>query len=171
MAEFYVTNSLNLDKAVKFNITLRYFVLKDHYGQHRWVLEIGTTHPDINGDRIIAKKIYNISAEDLDQVIEGGVAELCSQIDWSPLVQDKKKPYVDSTVPVDGDPDVSIMTDIYIDIKDNLPSAGIDLSNMTIMLNNSMVTFDITNEVVITGDPYEFNLRWTPPLRIFDTYE
>jgi hypothetical protein len=171
MAEFYVTNSLNLSKAVKFNITLRYFVLLGEGGDHKWVLEIGTTHPDINGDRIIAKKIYGISAEDLDQVIEEGVAELCSQIDWSPLVQDKVKPYVYSTTPEDGDTDVSIMTDIYVTIKDNLPSAGIDLSNMVITLNNSMETFDITNEVVITGDPYEFSLRWTPPLRVFDTYE
>ena len=171
MAEFYVTNSLNLDKAVKFNITLRYFVLLAEKGDHKWVLEIGTTHPDINGDRIIAKKIHGISAQNLDQVIEEGVAELCSQIDWSPLVQDKVKPYVDSTTPEDGDTDVNIMTDIYVTIKDDLPSAGIDLSNMSITLNNSMVTFDITNEVVITGDPYEFNLRWTPPLRVFDTYE
>jgi len=171
MAEFYVTNSLNLNKAVKFNITLRYFVLLGEKGDHKWVLEIGTTHPDINGDRIIAKKTHNISAENLDQVIQEGVAELCSQVDWSPLVQDKIKPYVDSSTPEDGDTDVSIWTDVYITIKDNLPSAGIDLSNMTITLNNSMETLDITNEVVITGDPYEFNLRWTPPLRVFDTYE
>jgi len=171
MAEFYVRNSLNYEKAVKFNLTLRYFVPKGYYGDHKWVLEIGTTYPDINGDRIIAKKIYNISAENLDQIIEEGVADLCSQIDWSPLVQDKEKPYVDSTTPEDGDTDVSIMTDVYVDIKDDLPSAGIDLSNMVVTLNNSMTTFDITNEVSIDGDPYVFNLRWTPPIRVFDTYE
>ena len=171
MAEFYVTNSLNLDKAVKFNITLRYFIPKYQYGDHRWVLEIGTTHLDINGDRIIAKKVNDISATDLDQVIEEGVAELCSQIDWSPLVQDKKSPYIESTTPADGETDDSIMTDVYIDLKDDLPSAGIDLSNMAITLDNSMETFDITSEVTVEGDPYEFNLRWTPPLRVFDTYE
>jgi len=171
MAEFYVQNSLNYEKAVKFNITLRYFVLKSSYGDHRWVLEIGTTHPDINGDRIIAKKIYNISAEDLDQIIQDGVADLCSQIDWSPLVQDKDAPYVYSTTPEDGDTDVSIMTDIYVTLKDDFPSAGIDLSNMKITLNNSMTTFDITSEVTIDGDPLEYNLRWTPPIRVFDTYE
>ena len=123
------------------------------------------------GYRCNAKKINNISAEDLDQVIQEGVVELCSQIDWSPLVQDKESPYIDSTTPADGETDVSIMTDVYIDIKDDLPSAGIDLSNMVITLDNSMETFDITSEVVVEGDPYEFNLRWTPPLRVFDTYE
>jgi hypothetical protein len=171
MAEFYVRNSLNYEKAVKFNITLRYFVPKGYYGDHKWVLEIGTTYPDINGDRIIAKKIHNISAENLDQVIEEGVAELCAQIDWSPLVQDKDAPYIDSTVPEHGDTDVSIMTDIYITMKDDLPSAGMDLSNMKITLNNSMQTFDITSEVIIDGDPFEYVLRWTPPTRVFDTYE
>lgn len=171
MAEFYVRNSLNYSKAVKFNITLRYFVPKGQAGDHKWVLEIGTTYPDINGNRIIAKKIYNISAEDLDQVIEEGVADLCSQIDWSPLVQDKEEPYVDSTTPEDGDNDVSIMTDIYVTIKDDFPSAGIDLSNMKIILNNGVQDFDITSEVSIEGDPYEYTLRWSPPIRVQSTYD
>jgi len=170
MAEFYVRNSLNYNKAVKFNITLRYFVLKGVEGEHMWTLEIGTTYPDINGDPISPARVHNISASNFDEVIESALAELCVQIDWSPLVQDRKAPYVESVSPADGETDASIYSNINIILKDVLPSAGIDLSNMKIILNNSMVDFDITGEIEVDGDPYEYNLKWIPPLRVYNTY-
>jgi len=169
MAEFWVTNSLNDNKSVKFNLTLRYFVIKGEKGEHMWTLEIGTTHLDLNGDPISPKRVHNISADDLDDVIEDAVADLCAQIDWSPLVRDRRAPYVDSYSPSGNN--VSIGSKIYITIKDNLLSAGIDLSGMKVTLNNSMVDFDITSELEITGDAYEYHLKWDTPLRVYDTYE
>jgi len=170
MAEFFVRHTLNYNKTVRFNITLRYFVIKGEEGDHMWTLEIGTTHEDVNGDSISAKKIHNISAENLDEVIETALADLCSQIDWTPLVDDNEAPLVDSFLPT-GD-EVSIGSDIRIIIRDELPSAGIDLSNMKIILNNSMVDFDITSEVE-TADAYynEYELKWVPPLRVYSTYD
>lgn len=171
MAEFYVRNSLNLTKAVKFNITLRYYVIKGVEGEHVWTLEIGTTYPDLNGDPISPKRIYNVSADNLDDIIESSLGELCAKIDWSPLIKDKEAPFVESTTPSDGDMNVSIYSTIGISLKDNLPAAGIDLSNMKIILNNSTVDFDITGEIEITGDPYRYDLKWIPPLRVYDTYD
>jgi len=170
MAEFFVRHTLNYNKTVRFNITLRYFVIKGEEGDHMWTLEIGTTHEDVNGDSISAKKIHNISAENLDEVIETALADLCSQIDWTPLVDDNEAPLVDSFLPT-GD-EVSIGSDIRIIIRDELPSAGIDLSNMKIILNNSMVDFDITSEVE-TVDAYynEYELKWVSPLRVYSTYD
>lgn len=168
MSEFYVQNSLNDQKSVKFNITLRYFVIKGEEGEHMWTLEIGTTHVDIDGGTISAKKIHNISASNLDDVIEDGLADLCSQIDWSPLADDKEAPFVDSFSPAGEN--VSIASNVHITIKDKLLSAGIDLSNMKVILNNSMQDFDITNDVIITGDPYEYELKWVTPLRVYETY-
>lgn len=171
MAEFYVRNSLNLNKAVKFNITLRYYVIKGVKGEYVWTLEIGTTYPDINGDPISAKRIHNISSDNFDDVIEYGLAELCDQIDWSPLVQDKEPPFVDSANPSNGESNVDINSNINVALKDGLPSAGIDLSSMKIILNNSTVDFDITGEVEIDGDPYGYDLKWRPPLRVYNTYD
>jgi len=170
MAEFYVRNSLNYKKAVKFNITLRYFVIKGVKGEYVWTLEIGTTYPDINGDPISPARVHSISANNFDEVIESALAELCTQIDWSPLVRDREAPYVDSSRPSDGETDVSINSNIDIVLKDGLPSAGIDLSNMKIILNNSMTDFDITGEVEISGDPYIYMLKWRPPMRVYNTY-
>ena len=169
MAEFWIKNSLNYNKAVKFNISLRYFVIKGSRGDHKWVLEIGTTYPDTNGNDISAKKIHNISAADLDEVIETAVADMCDQIDWSPLAADVDAPYVYSASPTGSD--VSIYSNVLLTLRDILPSAGIDLSSMKIMLNNSMTDFDITSEVITEGDPYEYKLKWSPALRIRSTYD
>lgn len=169
MAEFFVQNSLNDQKSVKFNLTLRYFVIKGEEGEHLWTLEIGTTHKDIDGDPISAKKIHNILANNLDDVIEDALGDLCSQIDWSPLAGDREAPFV-SGFSQAGE-NVSIASNVYITIKDELLSAGIDLSNMKVILNNSMQDFDITNDVTITGDPYEYQLKWVTPLRVYETYD
>jgi hypothetical protein len=169
MAEFYVTNSLNSEKAVKFNITLRYFVTKQSYGDHKWVLEIGTTYSGADGNPISAKKVLPISVEDFDQVIEESVATMCSGIDWSPFAEDKRAPYVYTALPVTSG--VSIGSNVELILRDLLPSSGIDLSAAKITLNNSMVDFDITNEVQIEGDAYEFVLRWNPPMRVYSRYD
>lgn len=169
MASIFVTNSLG-NLTVKFNITLRYFVIKAGEGEHYWLLEIGSSHSDLSGNPISAKKIHNISAENLDVVIESGLAELCSQIDWSPLVVDKRAPFVYNFFPAGSD--VPIVSNIYVTIKDKLPSAGIDISNMKVTLNNSVQDFDITNDVEIVDLYYnEYKLKWVPPLRVYETYD
>jgi len=170
MAEFFVRHTLNYNKTVRFNITLRYFVIKGEEGEHMWTLEIGTTHEDVSGDSISAKKIHNISAKNLDEVIETALADLCSQIGWTPLVDDNEAPLVDNFLPTGND--VSIGADIRIIIKDELPSAGIDLSNMKIILNNSMQDFDITDEMELVDFYYsEATLKWVTPLRVYETYD
>jgi len=170
MAEFFVHNSLNPNKTVKFNITLRYFVIKGEEGEHMWTLEVGTTHLDAGGEAMSSARAHNVTVSNLDEIIEDMVSSLCSQIDWSPLVDDIDAPFVSSTRPTNGDTSASIGTDIMITITDNLPSAGIDLSAIKVTLNNDTQDFDITSEIVTVGDPYEFELRWEPPIRVYARY-
>jgi len=171
MAEFYVKHSLNDKKAVKFNITLRYIVPTNSEGDHKWVLEIGTTELDRNGDQIGAKKIYLTSLNNIDEVIEQNINELCRLIDWGPFVIDKRAPFIKYYSPSDGSSDVPIVSMVEIVIKDNLPSAGIDLSNMKVFFDNGMQKFDITNEVEIEGDAYEYKLKWAPKRIVYSTYD
>jgi hypothetical protein len=170
MAEFYVRHSLSLHKAVKFNITLRYIVTKTSEGDHLWVLEIGTTYPDVDGNQISARKKHLISISNLDELIENTVSEMCALIDWSPFVNDVDAPFVYSVVPI-SNVNVSIESDVYFTIVEHLPAAGIDLSELKVVLNNGDTNFDITSEVNITGDPYEYQLKWVPALRVYSTYE
>ena len=162
MAELYVINSLSLHKSVKFNVGLRYFVVKgDHDGDHKWVLEVGTTHSGADGTIPLSKKIHNISAEDFDEVLENALSELCSKINWLPFVTDGEPPYLVGVTPTGSD--TPIGSNVYIKVKEELPSSGIDLSDIKAILNNGTVNFDISNELVVTGDPYEYDIKWAPP--------
>lgn len=170
IAEFFVHNSLNRYKAVKFNMTLRYFVLKDSEGDHKWTIEIGTRYPDKDGNKLPSKRIHKINVNNLDEAIEEAVVDLCSQIDWGPLEKDVTPPFVAYNSITDG---ATVPIDSYLKliIKDDLLSAGIDISDMRVMLNNSMVDFDITSEVTVEGDPYEYVLEWRPPMIVKSRYE
>jgi len=170
MAEFYVVNSLNNKKAVKFNITLRYVVPTNAEGDHKWVLEVGTTEPDKNGDKLPSKKIYLTDLNNIDEVIENNVNQMCELIDWSPFIEDKSPPFIESYTPLNGATNVSIISAVECIIKEQLPSAGIDLSGMKVMFNNGMAEFDITNEIEIEGDAYEYKLRWVPKRIVYSTY-
>lgn len=170
MAEFYVRHSLNSKKTIKFNVTLRYLVPAGEHGDHKWVLEIGTTYSGSSGDSIVPKKIYLTSLNNLDEVIEYNTIELCKQIDWGPFVDDKDAPYVYSSYPSDGASNVPITSSVEIIIKELLPSSGIDLSNMKVTLNNGMTNIDITSDIDVGGDPYEYSIKWAPSKVVYDTY-
>jgi hypothetical protein len=133
-------------------------------------LEIGTTHKDIDGNIIPAARAHSVSASNFDDVIETALSTLCAKIDWSPLSVDKTAPFIDEATPVNGTT-VPIHSNVYIKIKDNLPSSGIDLSGLKVTLNNGVVDFDITNEVIVDGDPYIYTLNWSPPLRVYSRYD
>lgn len=151
-------------------MTLRYFVVKGEEGDHKWTLEIGTRYPDRNGNKLPSKRIHKISINNLDEAIEEAVADLCSQIDWEPLEKDVAPPFVSYNSITDG-ATVPIDSFVQLIIQDELLSAGIDLSDMRVTLNNSMVDFDITDEVTVVGDPYEYILEWRPPMVVKSRYE
>lgn len=168
MAEFFVRNSLNYEKTVKFNISLRYFVLKSSHGDHKWVLELGTTQLDSNDDYISPKFVCTISSDNLDEAIETGLAALCSGIDWTPFADDLKPPYVDEAFPTSSN--ASIFSNIEVSIKENLPTSGIDISGMRVFLNTGTAEFDITDELIGVDDYNDYDFVWKPPLRVFSTY-
>ena len=170
MAEFFVQNSLNDKLAVKFNMTLRYFALSSSEGDHKWTLEIGTTYPDVAGNSIPPQRVHGIDAINFDEVIEEATAEICAVIDWGELERDVKAPFVSFNSIEDGST-VPIDSFMKLVISDELLSAGINISEMKIILNNSMVDFDITDEVSVTGDPYEYTLQWRPPMIVKGRYE
>lgn len=161
MAEVFIQHSLNSSKTIKCNLALRRFALKGGEGERKWLLEVGTTATTASGTEILPYYVNVLSEDTIEDEIEQAMASLCDQVDWSPFLEDKYAPYIDSFSP-DGD-DVPIKSAVEIVVADDLPSAGIDLSDLKVVMNNGVVNFDITSEVVITGDPYEYTLTWLPP--------
>ena len=164
MAEFVVRNSLNPYKVVKLSITFEQQVLKGKEGDHYWVAEIATLEPDLNGAPIVPEYLHLITLDNLDKEVEKAVNAISAQIDWSPTIADTSEPYVSEYLPSQTS-DVSIDSFIQLVLKDSLPSAGIDLSSINLVLNG----VDISHECEITGDPYEYKVKWNPSMIIYET--
>lgn len=166
MANFLIRNSLNPYKVIKCNLTFQQQVLKGSEGEHIWVVEVNTIEPDINGDPITSEYVHLRTLDDLDDEIENVANRISAQIDWSPRIEDTKAPYVTSYSPTETS-DVDIDSSVILTIKESLPSAGIDIGSIVMTVDD----FDVTPEVDITGDPYEYKIEWKPSVIIRDTYE
>lgn len=162
MADLFVRHSLNSRKTIRINIALREFVvLADQDGDTKWILEIGTTDLDALGNFIRPQMVHNISESNIEDEVEKAIANICSVIDWSDLEQDKEAPRISYFYPSGND--IPIDSLVTIDLIEDLPSSGIDLSEMKIVLNNGVIDFDITSEIDITGDPYQYKIIWRSP--------
>lgn len=162
MADIVVKHTLNPRKAVKFNLNLRKYALKEEEGESVWLLEIGTTSPDSEGNKIPPKFVHKITEEFIETEINKAIADICSKIDWRDFDEDRYPPTLKSFSPVGSS--VPITSSVYFSVTDKHPSSGIDLSGMVVTLNNGEVDFDITSEVLIKGDPYEYNFKWVPTI-------
>jgi hypothetical protein len=125
---------------------------------------VGTDEVDKNGDPI--KDVYAnlVSLDNISDAIDLLVAKISKQIDWEPFDTDSIPPYVDSVYPVDYI--AKIHDPVEFVIKERLPSEGIDLSTLKVTANG----IDITNEIDIKGNPYEYHLKWRPKFIVYDTY-
>lgn len=168
MAHLLVRHSLNPDVVVKFNVTVKQFTITTSDGDAKWLLEVGTGHLDKDGYNIRPTYVHLTTLDSLDQELERVIADMCLLIDWGVLVADGAPPYVSEHSPTGND--VSILSKIRIKIKEELPSSGIDLSEAKVYLNTGMRIFDITDDIVIKGDPYEYKIEWQTPLRVYNTY-
>ena len=162
MAELFVKHTLNPRKVAKFNLNLKNYVLKgeEHLG-YQWVLEIGTTTISSDNKKLKPVYVHKIQEDNIEKEIENAVSKLCSEIDWSEFDEDKYAPIFNSFYP--NNINVKPKTAITFNVIEEAPSSGIDLSNMVVLLNNGDVNFDITSELLISGDPYDYTLTWLPP--------
>lgn len=163
MAYFTVRHSLNPSKSVTFGITYRQLVDKNSQdGELIWVLEVATEEPHATTSGTIPSYFINLtSLDDMDKEIEKAVTELSKQIDWEPLADDVREPFVDSVYP---DTYIAEIHDnVLIEIVDLHPSAGIDINSIEVYINDE----DVSNDVTITGDEFAYKVEWRPPARVY----
>ena len=169
MAELYVKNSLNTQKAVRFNVSLVEYVLTDTEGDSKWTLEIGTTYLSASGTAIPPKIIHTVSESNIDEEVQAAVSDMCTYIDWTVLENDNDPPILLSTSP-EGE-NIYIKSQGEVVVSDGLPSSGIDLSEMKVVLNNGVQDFDITNEVNLIGNPFKYRIVWQPKQVVYKRYD
>jgi hypothetical protein len=162
MAYFQVRNSLNPSKVIVCGITYKQVVPKLGEGEAIWVIEVATDEPHATTSGTIAPYFITVSDElDLDLEIEKAVAEISKQVDWTPLAADTRPPYV-----VSVQPDsylTKIHENVIVGIRDNHPSLGIDIDSIEMTVNG----IDVTDDLLIRGDEFEYSVEWRPPGRVY----
>jgi len=166
MTDYLLRNSLNPNKVVSCTITFRQIVNKGEEGEPVWLIEINTVELNKDGDPIPPVYIHYTSELNLDLEIREATEYIASQIDWSPITEDVRPPFVIYSFPSTPNEVVDIYSDVVVDIKDLLPSAGIDVSSVTVTVNG----MDVSDEIEFIGDPYQYRLIWSPKIRVRDYY-
>ena len=158
MAYFTVRNSLNPHKAISCGITYKQLVDKSSQdGEPIWVIEVATDEPHKNGGNISPYFITLTNELDLDLEIEKAVSAISAQVDWDPLLDDIHPPEVEWFEPTTYE--AKIIDDVRVSIIDRHPSLGIDIDSIQMFVNN----IEVTDQLRITGDEYNYILRWLPP--------
>lgn len=166
MARYILRNSLNPHKAVECAITFRQVTSKNQDGEPIWVLEVGTAEPHKDGGVIRPVFINLRSLDNLDEEIAKATGTIAAQVDWLPLDPDIRGPVAYYNYPEDGAQSVGLNATVEVVLKDILPSEGIDISSIEMTVNG----FDVTNELSIDGNVFEYRIKWNPFLRVPDTY-
>jgi hypothetical protein len=163
MAQYLLRNSLNPGKVVACSVTFRQMVNKGEEGEPVWLVEVVTVEPHKDGIGAIPPVYEHYTSDlNLDRVIQTATAKVAEQVDWSPLTEDLRPPFVYYSEPASSVAEMH--ENVLVDIKDILPAAGIDHNSIEVVIND----IDVTGDIELLGDPYEYRIMWSPPLRVYD---
>lgn len=167
MAYFIVRNSLNPHKAISCGITYKQLVDKNSQdGELIWVIEVATDEPHATTSGTIPPYYITVTDElDLDLEIEKAVSYISNQVDWDPLLDDIHPPEVEWFEPTAYI--AKITEDVRVSIIDRHPSLGIDINSIQIFVNG----IEVTNELDIGGDEFNYIIRWVPPSIVHEQIE
>lgn len=164
--DYLLRNSLNPSKVVKCTITFRQITNKGEEGEPVWLVEINTPEEHKDGGSIPPVFIHYVSSINIDEAIRDATKLIAEQIDWSPMAVDLRPPFVTYSFPSTIDEIVSLHSNVVVDIMDILPAAGIDPSSIKVTVND----FDVSDEIELIGDPYNYRIIWDPYIRVADYY-
>ena len=164
MAEYLLRNSLNPGKVVSCSVSFRQIVNKGEEGEPVWLVEIVTLEPHKDGGKILPEYIHFTNDQNLDVAIRNATQRIADQVDWSPIMKDLRPPFVKYYSPRSSV--VDIYSDVVVDITDILPAAGIDPNSIRVTVND----LDVTEELELIGDPYDYRVIWKPKIRVLDSY-
>lgn len=165
MAEYLLRSALNPSKVVKCHITFRHIVNEGEDGEPVWVIQISTSESHKEGGTIKPEFIHTTSLDNLSDEIREATNRISSQIEWGESFDDVRPPFVSKYRPQNNSI-VDIRSDVYIRLEDLYPSAGIDLNSIKLTVNG----FDVTDELELTGTPFDYNITWRPNIRVMDYY-
>jgi hypothetical protein len=158
MAEVLVQNMRDPNQQITIVVTLRQAIIPEASPMDpKWILEASTKETDEDGDPINPVRMYLSAHDTLTEDINGLITELCKYVDWTEVV-DTEPPRVIGHWPLNGAEGIEVTTDILINITEEPPSSGIDLSSICLKVKG----FDLTDQLDIKGDLRSCSVTITP---------
>lgn len=164
MAEYLLRNSLNPGKVVSCSVSFRQLVNRGEEGEPVWLVEVVTLEPHKDGGSIPPEYVHLTSDKNLDAAIRSATKNIAEKVNWLPVIADLRPPFVKHYSPSSSV--VDIYSDVIVDITDILPAAGIDPDSIKMVVND----LDVTSELELIGDPYDYRVIWQPAIRVLDYY-
>jgi hypothetical protein len=148
MAEVLIQNMRNPSQVIGIMVTIkRSIVFEEGSGQLLWILEASTEELDIDGNYILPVKKWLTDKTTLTDDINDIINQICEKVVWD-YVEDTEPPVVVNHWPIRDAQDVPVDTGITINLAEDIPSSGIDLSSICVKIKG----FDLTDQVTIKGD-------------------
>lgn len=159
MPDISVINPNSSSGARTLHVNLDSIVPLGELGDHKYVFSIRTLYKDKEGNSIVPIYVHTTASGFWD-AIPDAISSICDQMDWGIIQVDTVKPYVSYYSPT-GD-EVSLFSSVVVKLKDDYPSAGIDMGSIKMYIND----IDVTSEVAVNGTYKDIKLVWNPNKRI-----
>lgn len=148
MAEVIVQNMRDPSQQVTLVVTMRQAIIPEVSPlDPKWVLEVSSKELDEDGDPIDPARIYLSNHDTLTEDINDLITDFCKKVNWTYVV-DTEPPRIVGHWPLAGEEGVEVTTDIIVNLTEDPPSSGIDLSSIRLKVKG----FDLTDQLSIKGD-------------------
>jgi len=158
MAEVLIQNMRDPNQQITLVVTLKQAIVSEASPMDpKWVLEASGKELDEDGDPLDPVRMYLSSHDTLTEDINDLITEYCKKVNWT-YVADTEPPKIIGHWPLDGAEGVEVITDIIINLTEDPPSSGIDLSSICLKVKG----FDLTDQLSIKGDFRSCSVVVTP---------
>lgn len=151
-------------RRVPVTVSVDQYILEEaRDGEPVWLLKVETNMFDALGQVISPEYIYAVSGTYPIDDITKAAARIAEQIDWGALEEDTYPPRITAVSPARGEENVSIFSNVMLDIKDPFPTSTLDPSTIKLKVNG----VDVSSQLHTSGKHNEYRVVWSP-IRILD---
>ena len=158
MAEVFVQNLRDPDQRIAIMVTIKRIVItQEGTGTQMWAIQASTNELDSGGNAIAPVYKWTSNRTTFTDDVNDLINTLCRQIDWN-YAPDDTPPKIISHWPMRDDTGIAVDSEIVINIGEDVPSSGLDLSSIRVKIKG----FDLTDQVTIKGNINMCSIYLTP---------
>jgi hypothetical protein len=161
MAEVFVQNLRDPSQRVGIMVTIkRVIVTQDGTGTQMWAIQASTKELDADGNPIAPTYKWTSNQTTFSDDVNELIDTLCKKVNWT-YEPDTTPPEITSHWPMQNDTGIPVDSEIVVNIGEQLPSSGLDISSIKVKVKG----FDLTDQVTIKGDISSCSVYITPGTR------